>query len=78
MFAHAVEAVLDIAALGFNTGLIRSATVLLNESTFGDAVLDNDFANGILSLGVASGETTPFQLAGTYYEQVSLLDSCLA
>ena len=76
IFAHAVEAVLDIAALGFNTGLIRSATVLLNESTFGDAVLDNDFADGNLSLGVASGEITPFQIASTYYEQVRLSDSC--
>ena len=66
----AVEAVLDVAALGGNTGLISSATMLLNASYFGDAPVDADYDMGVLSLAVASGEATPFDIATSLYEQV--------
>lgn len=66
----AVEAVLDIAALGGNTGLMSSATMLLNASYYGNAPIDTDYDMGVLSLAVASGEATPFIIATALYDQV--------
>ena len=66
----AVEAVLDIAALGGNTGLMSSATMLLNASYYGNAPIDTDYDMGVLSLAVASGEATPFIIATALHDQV--------
>lgn len=68
-----VEAILDIATDGGNKGLLSSAAILLNSTFYGNAELDPDFANGVLSLAVASGQATPFAIANTYYEQASPL-----